>query len=150
MDNTHIEPSSPVPSLKDKNNSLKIINDSNQQITTDFIFSNHKSKNKNKNIENKRNIDTIKFNNFFNDDFEDDSIKEIMRNDIKHSPNIGVKIKRKKKNEINLSNNNKKNKYSFQNNKISISKNNKEKNNNINIQIDRQSIEIKDGNIFLN
>ena len=150
LDNTHIEPSSPVPSLKDKNNSIKIINDSNQQITTDFIFSNHKSKNKNKNIENKRNIDTIKFNNFFNDEFEDDSIKEITRNDIKHSPNIGVKITRKRKNEINLSNNNKKNKYSFQNYKISISKNNKEKNSNINIQIDRQSIEIKDGSIILN
>ena len=150
LDNNPIETISPIPSLKDKNNSIKIINDSNQQITTDFIFSNHKPKNKNKNIENKRNIDTIKFNNIFNSDLEDDSIKEITRNNIKHSPNIGVKITRKRKNEIDLNKKNKTNKYSFTNNKNSIVKNGKGKNNNINIKIDRQSIEIKNGNIILN
>ena len=150
LDNNPIETISPIPSLKDKSNTIKIINDSNQQMTTDFIFSNHKPKNKNKNLENKRNIDTIKFNNIFNSDLDDDSIKEITRNNIKHSPNIGVKITRKRKNEIDLNKNNKTNKYSITNNKYSILKNGKGKNNNINIQIDRQSIEIKDGNIILN
>jgi len=125
-------------------------NNHNSNITTNYIFSNHKSKNRNKNSESKRNIDTIKFNNILNNEFDNNSIKEITRNNILHSPNIGVKITRKKNNDSAFTNNINTNKFLFSKNNIEPIKNERGKMNNINIQIDRQSVEIKGGNIFLN
>ena len=104
-------------------------------------------------------------------------IKEITRNDLKHSPNISVKISQKsikfpnyKSMEIEMKENNKKNndlifnisnynsKFLFSTNKNNsnyetkskIRKNKKDSFKNINIQIDRQSVEIKGGNVILN
>ncbi len=131
--------------------------------------------------EKNRNIDIIHFNNGMIK--EGESIKEITRNDLKHSPNISVKISQKtikfpsyKTNDIEMKDNNKKNtelifninnsstKYLFATNKnnynnletkskIKKSKNDLNKKDsfkNINIQIDRQSVEIKGGNLILN
>jgi hypothetical protein len=120
-------------------------------------------------IENKnekgRNIDIINFNN--NMTQEGETIKEITRNDLKHSPNIGVKISQKiikiptyKNNELIFNVNNSPSKFLFATNKnsnletktkIKKSDNNKRDSfKNINIQIDRQSVEIKGGNLILN
>ena len=129
-----------------------------QPITTSYIFSNYKNKknknkiksnmlnndiNSDKNINinlnatpNQRNIDTIKFNN--------NSPKEITRNDIIHSPNICVKISQKDINQKNT-------KFLFLTNKSGLNKINRNDNNqNINIKIDRQSLEIRGGNVILN
>ena len=136
IDNNHMD------SINNSDNSINTINNIKQNITTNFIFSKYKIKNGTKNLENKRNIDTIKFNNNINND---DSIKEIMRNNIIHSPNIGVKITRKKNNETVVDNNFISNKFLLSKSKIEP----KGKINNINIKIDRQSVEIKGGNIIL-
>ena len=122
-----------------------------------------------------RNIDIIHFNNCMIQ--EGRPIKEITRNDLKHSPNISVKISQKsikfpnyKSMEIEMKENNKKNndlifnisnynsKFLFSTNKNNsnyetkskIRKNKKDSFKNINIQIDRQSVEIKGGNVILN
>ena len=112
-----------------------------------------------------RNIDIINFNN--NMTQEGETIKEITRNDLKHSPNIGVKISQKiikiptyKNNELIFNVNNSPSKFLFATNKnsnletktkIKKSENNKRDSfKNINIQIDRQSVEIKGGNLILN
>jgi hypothetical protein len=120
-------------------------------------------------IENKnekgRNIDIINFNN--NMTQEGETIKEITRNDLKHSPNIGVKISQKiikiptyKNNELIFNVNNSPSKFLFATNKNSNSEtktkfkksdvNKRDSFKNINIQIDRQSVEIKGGNLILN
>ena len=101
-------------------------------------------------IDNKRNKDTIKLNNIDNNEFDNNSIKEITRNNILHSPNIGVKITRKKNNDSAFNNNITTNKFLFSTNNIEKIKNERGNINNINIQIDRQSVEIKGGNIILN
>ncbi len=125
-----------------------------------------------------RNIDTINFNNFMMQDGE--KINEITRNDLKHSPNISIKIIQKiinsnnknlilngvikedinkKSNDKIFNTNNFSTKYMFstkQNNnennktKTKIRRNKKESFKNINIQIERQSVEIKGGNFILN
>ena len=127
-----------------------------------------------------RNIDTIHFNNLMIQDGE--IIKEITRNNLKHSPNICIKISQKIikpndknivmdeeiKEDINHKKNNDKifninylnSKYMFSTNKnhnnniietkYKIRKNKKESFKNINIQIERQSVEIKGGNVILN
>ena len=120
----------------DTNPQSPISNDNNN-----YIYDNQKIKNKN------RNIDTITFNNNINTDSASDNFQEITRNNIIHSPNIGVKITQKKRNE-NIFNMN--NKFLFSNNKKGQNKNDKKNNNYLNIQIDRQSVEIKGGNIILN
>ena len=120
----------------DTNPQSPISNDINN-----YIYNTHGIKNKN------RNIDTITFNNNINTDSASDNFKEITRNNITHSPNIGVKITQKKGNE-NIFNIN--NKFLFSTNKKAINKNDKKSNNYLNIQIDRQSVEIKGGNIILN
>jgi hypothetical protein len=122
----------------------------NNNMTTNFIFSNQRSKNRNKIIDNKRNKDTIKLNNIDNNEFDNNSIKEITRNNILHSPNIGVKITRKKNNDSAFNNNITTNKFLFSTNNIEKIKNERGNINNINIQIDRQSVEIKGGYIILN
>ena len=114
---------------------------------------------------------------------EGEPIKEIIRNDLKHSPNISVKISQKtisgpyKIMDTNMKDNNKKNnelifnvnnnsyynnKYLFATNKnnngletkskIRKNKNDNKKDSfkNINIEIARQSVEIKGGNVILN
>ena len=114
---------------------------------------------------------------------EGEPIKEITRNDLKHSPNISVKISQKtisgpykimdtymkdnnkKNNELifNVNNNSYyNNKYLFATNKnnngletkskIRKNKNDNKKDSfkNINIEIARQSVEIKGGNVILN
>ena len=63
-----------------------------------------------------------------------------------HSPNIGIKITQKKDKEIIFNTNNK---ILFNTNKLNKAKN-KGMKNNLNIQIDRQSVEIKGGNVILN
>ena len=125
-----------------------------------------------------RNIDTINFNNFMMQDGE--KINEITRNDLKHSPNISIKIIQKiinsnnknlilngaikedinkKSNDKIFNTNNFSTKYMFstkpnnnENNKTKtkIRRNKKESFKNINIQIERQSVEIKGGNFILN
>ena len=120
-----------------------------------------------------RNIDIIHFNNGMIQ--EGEPIKEITRNDLKHSPNICVKISQKslksptenndKKNtELIFNINNACTKYFFSTNKNNynnidtkskIIKNKgdmykRDSFKNINIQIDRQSVEIKGGNVILN
>ena len=128
-------------------------NNTNQVITTEYIFSKQKIPNKNtKNnnpniiVDNQRNIDTITFNNSNNSENGNDSVKEINRNDIVHSPNIGIKITQKKNKEIIFNPNNK---LLFNTNKLNKIKNKGIKKN-LNIQIDRQSVEIKGGNVILN
>ena len=128
-------------------------NNTNQVITTEYIFSKQKipnknAKNNNPNIilDNQRNIDTITFNNSNNSENGNDSVKEINRNDIVHSPNIGIKITQKKNKEIIFNPNNK---LLFNTNKLNKIKNKGIKKN-LNIQIDRQSVEIKGGNVILN
>ena len=81
-------------------------------------------------------------------------INEINRNNIKHSPNIGIKISQKNNNSISSPPYHSK-KLFFSINKsddLNISKNNSKIDNykNMNIQIDRQSVEIKGGNVILN
>ena len=145
---------SPVHKEKQFEKNIDIINNSDnsmQQITTDYIFSKHKIKNKNKNFEKKRNIDTIKIDNILNNEFNDDNIKEITRNNLIHSPNIGVKITRNKNSGSKSSNNsNSINRYLFSTDKLEQIQNEKGIKNNINIKIDRQSVEIKEGNMILN
>ena len=133
--------------VPDKNKNI------NQVVTTEYIFAKHKSKNKNsKNnhshtvSDNQRNIDTITFTNSVNSESGNDSIKEITRNDIVHSPNIGIKITQKKNKEIIF---NTTNKLLFNTNKLNQVQNKNFKND-FNIQIDRQSVEIKGGNVILN
>ena len=120
----------------DTNPQSPISNDINN-----YIYNTQRIKNKN------RNIDTITFNNNINTDSASDNFKEITRNNITHSPNIGVKITQKKGNESIFNINNK---FLFSTNKKAINKNEKINNNYLNIQIDRQSVEIKGGNIILN
>ena len=142
---------SPKPPLQNENLSTDKKNNINQVVTTEYIFSKHKSKNKNtknnnSNIDNQRNIDTITFNNSNNNENGNDTVKEINRNDIVHSPNIGIKITQKKNKEIIFNANNK---ILFNTNKSNKTKNKGIKKN-LNIQIDRQSVEIKGGNVILN
>ena len=139
---------------------------SNMNLKSNIIF--HKS-------EKERNIDIIHFNNCMMQ--EGEQIKEITRNDLKHSPNICVKISQKtlkypsyktlgmemkdinkKNNELifNISNYNTKYFFSINKNnsnyetKAKMRKKKKDSFNNKNIQIDRQSVEIKGGNFILN
>ena len=130
--------------------------------------------------EKNRNIDIIQFNNGMIQ--EGGTFKEITRNDLKHSPNISVKISQKtikfpsyKTLDIEMKDSNKKNtEFIFKNNCttkniFATNKNNynnletksktkksrsdiskKDSFKNINIQIDRQSVEIKGGNVILN
>ena len=133
-------------------------------INTNNIF--HSCKN-DKEKEKERNIDIINFNNGMI--HEGETIKEITRNDLKHSPNIGVKISQKslkfpiqKNNDLIFNINSSSTKFLFSTNKNSnletkskIRKTKNENNKkdsfrNINIQIDRQSLEIKGGNVILN
>ena len=147
---------------------------------TKFIKINKKNTNiffNNKNVK-ERNIDIINFNNGMIQ--EGEPIKEITRNDLKHSPNIGVKISQKtlnnvyksmdiemkdniKKNNEYIFNINNNNKYLFATNKnynsgietkskIRKNKNENKKDSfkNINIKIERQSVEIKGGNVNIN
>ena len=121
-----------------------------------------KSSNFNHKNEEERNIDIINFNNYMFK--EGEPIKEITRNDLKHSPNICIKIcqkNAKKNNELifNISNqNNQNNKFLVSTNtnncnletKSKIRKNKKVSFKNINIQIAHQSIEIKGGNFIPN
>ena len=142
---------SPNPPVLNENSSADKTNNINQVVTTEYIFSKYKSKNKisknnNPNIDNQRNIDTITFNNSNNSENGNDTVKEINRNDIVHSPNIGIKITQKKDKEIIFNTNNK---ILFNTNKSNKIKN-KEMKKNLNIQIDRQSVEIKGGNVILN
>ena len=158
-------------------------NDKNDKITN---FINIKKINFNNNIfltknEKNRNIDIIHFNNGMIR--EGEPIKEITRNDLKHSPNISVKISQKtikfptyktididmkdnikKNNELIFNINNSNTKYLFSTNKNNYNNletktkvrknkndiNKKDSFKNINIQIDRQSVEIKGGNVILN
>ena len=148
--NEKIEMSPNPPLLNEKSSTDKKTN-INQVVTTEYIFSKHKSKNKNtknnnSNIDNQRNIDTITFNNSNNSENGNDTVKEINRNDMVHSPNIGIKITQKKDKEIIFNANNK---ILFNTNKLNKAKN-KGMKNNLNIQIDRQSVEIKGGNVILN
>jgi hypothetical protein len=143
----------PTPPALDENLVPEKNKNINQVVTTEYIFAKHKSKNKNpKNnhphtvIDNQRNIDTITFNNSINSESGNDSIKEITRNDIVHSPNIGIKITQKKNKEIIF---NTSNKLLFNTNKLNQVQNKNFKNG-FNIQIDRQSVEIKGGNVILN
>ena len=154
-DNETRDNSSKSNSKNEKKEKIELVENSNIDIinnnmTTNFIFSNHRSKNRNKIIDNKRNKDTIKLNNIDNNEFDNNSIKEITRNNILHSPNIGVKITRKKNNDSAFNNNITTNKFLFSTNNIEKIKNERGNINNINIQIDRQSVEIKGGNIILN
>jgi hypothetical protein len=131
--------------------------------------------------EKNRNIDIIQFNNGMIQ--EGGTFKEITRNDLKHSPNISVKISQKtikipsyktidietkdskrKNSEIifNINNFNTKNIFATNKNnynnletksKIKKSRSDiskKDSFKNLNIQIDRQSVEIKGGNVILN
>ena len=148
--NEKIEMSPNPPLLNEKSSTDKKTN-INQVVTTEYIFSKHKSKNKNtknnnSNIDNQRNTDTITFNNSNNSENGNDTVKEINRNDMVHSPNIGIKITQKKDKEIIFNTNNK---ILFNTNKLNKAKN-KGMKNNLNIQIDRQSVEIKGGNVILN
>ena len=155
-------PQSPISNENFEKNKDINTDINSKSITTDLIFSKHKQKNRSKNnkninnsnginilniIDNQRNIDTIKLDNSLNDEYGINSINEITRNDILHSPNIGIKITRKKDNEIILSSNKNKNKILFIN---KIKHNDKGNKNNLNIQIDRQSVEIKGGKVILN
>ena len=135
--------------INNSNNSITFIKDKKQSITTNYIFSKHKTKNRNKIPDNTRNIDTIKFDNISNNEFDGDNIQEITRNNLIHSPNIGVKITRKSNSENFHNNINSRNKFLFSENKFEQIQNEKGKINNINIQIDRHSVEIKGGNIIL-
>jgi len=140
-------------------------NDKNDKINN---FINIKKINNNifltKNEKN-RNIDIIHFNNGMIQ--EGEPIKEITRNDLKHSPNISVKISQKTikfptYKTIDIDNSNtkylfstNKNNYNNLETKAKIRKNKNDINKkdsfkNINIQIDRQSVEIKGGNVILN
>ena len=141
--------------LKNKENSISI-----HDIKVELI-----SKNFDK--EELKNLTIINFNNGMI--HEGETIKEITRNDLKHSPNIGVKISQKslkfpiqKNNDLIFNINSSSTKFLFSTNKNSnletkskIRKTKNENNKkdsfrNINIQIDRQSLEIKGGNVILN
>ena len=152
---------------KDINNKkeIEIKEESLKSMEKNFKpLNSYKHNNDNKN-EKERNIDIINFNN--NMTQEGETIKEITRNDLKHSPNIGVKISQKiikiptyKGNELIFNVNNSPSKFLFATNKNSnletkakfkksdVSKRDSFKN--INIQIDRQSVEIKGGSLILN
>ena len=86
-DNETRDNSSKSNSKNEKTEKIELVENSNIDIinnnmTTNFIFSNHRSKNRNKIIDNKRNKDTIKLNNIDNNEFDNNSIKEITRNNI--------------------------------------------------------------------
>ena len=160
--------------IETRDNSSKSIENNNKNMNK-FIKINKKNTNiffNNKNIKEKeRNIDVIHFNNSMTQE-GGEPIKEITRNDLKHSPNISVKISQKtlnhsykdnnkKNNELIFNiNNNYNNKYLFATNKNSngletkskIRKNKNENKSfkNMNIEIARQSVEIKNGNVILN
>lgn len=143
--------------IETKEESLKSIEKNLKPLSNYTLFENKNEK--------ERKLDIINFNN--NMTQEGETIKEITRNDLKHSPNIGVKISQKiikiptyKNNELIFNVNNSPSKFLFATNKNSnletktkIKKsdfNKRDSFKNINIQIDRQSVEIKGGNLILN